>query len=242
MLSANPFSGSVSAASSAIVHLSTMLAPVGGAVLAIIAVTIAVRLALHPLNRVAVRGERARARLAPQVAKIRKKHAKNLTTMTEEIRALYRSERISPYAGILPLLIQAPIFLVLYHVFDKSSGGLAGATLLGVPLHTRFLTGFGDLGIHTLVFIALFAGLAAVALVTSRRAKLLAKINTVAGTAVATGATAGTAELLAKVGQVAPFFVLISGAVLPLAAGVYLLTTTAWTAAENVILRRGLPT
>jgi YidC/Oxa1 family membrane protein insertase len=239
MLFANPFSGAVSAASSAIFHLSTLLAPVGGAVLAIIAVTVAVRAALHPLNRAAVRGERVRTRLAPQIATIRKKHANNITTMAAELRALYRSERISPYAGILPLLIQAPIFLVLYHVFDKSSGGLAGAQLFGVPLHTRFLTGAGGLGIHILVFVALFAGLAAVAVVTSRRATLLAKINIAAGTAVA---TVGTAELLTKVSQVAPFFVLISGAVLPLAAGLYLLTTTTWTAAENAILRRGLPT
>jgi YidC/Oxa1 family membrane protein insertase len=223
MLSANPFSGAVSAASSAIVHLSTLLAPVGGAVIAIIAVTVAVRLALHPLNRAAVRGERARSRLAPQIAVIRRQHAKNLTRMGEELRSLYRSERISPYAGILPLLIQAPIFLVLYRVF------------------VRFVTGAGGLGPHVLVFVLLFAGLAAVALVTSRRAKLLAKINTAAGTAVATGATVGTAELLAKVGQVAPFFVLVSGAVVPLAAGLYLLTTTAWTAAENAILRRGFP-
>jgi YidC/Oxa1 family membrane protein insertase len=241
MLSANPFSGAVSAASSAIVHLSTLLAPVGGAVIAIIAVTVAVRLALHPLNRAAVRGERARSRLAPQIAVIRRQHAKNLTRMGEELRSLYRSERISPYAGILPLLIQAPIFLVLYRVFVRSKGGLAGATLFGVPLHTRFVTGAGGLGLHVLVFVLLFAGLAAVALVTSRRAKLLAKINTAAGTAVATGATVGTADLLAKVGQVAPFFVLVSGAVVPLAAGLYLLTTTAWTAAENAILRRGFP-
>jgi YidC/Oxa1 family membrane protein insertase len=242
MLSANPFSGAVSAASSAIFDLSTMLAPVGGAVLAIIAVTIAVRLALHPLNRAAVRGERARARIAPQVATIRAKHAKNLTRMAEELRELYRNERISPYAGILPLLIQAPIFLVLYRVFLRSNGGLAGAKLFGVPLHARFLTATGGFGLHLLVFGLLFAGLAAVALVTSRRAKMLTKINTVAGTAVATGAVMGTAEMMAKVGQFAPFFVLVSGAVVPLAAGLYLLTTTAWTAAENSILRRGLPT
>jgi YidC/Oxa1 family membrane protein insertase len=244
MLAANPFSGAVTAASSAIVHLSTLLAPVGGAVLAIIAVTIAVRLALHPLNRVAVRGERARARIAPQVTEIRTKHGKNLTQMGTELTTLYRSERISPYAGILPLLIQAPIFLLLYRVFVRSHSGLASATMFGVPLHAHFLTAAGGMGAHLLVFGLLFAGLAAVAVVTSRRAQAITKINTVAGTAVAAGAagaTLGTAEAMAKVLQFAPFFVLISGAVLPLAAGLYLLTTTAWTAAENVFLRRGLP-
>jgi YidC/Oxa1 family membrane protein insertase len=241
MLSANPFSGAVSAASSAITDLSHLFAPVGGAVIAIVAVTIAVRLALHPLNRAAARGERARARLAPAVAAIQKKHSKNLTRMGEELRTLYRSERISPYAGMLPLLIQAPIFLVLYRVFLTSRGDLAGATLFGVPLHARFLTASGGLGAHVLVFGLLFAGLAAIALIMSRRARMLMKINTVAGTAVATGAATGTAEMMAKIGQWAPFFVLVSAAVVPLAAGLYLITTTAWSAAENALLRRGLP-
>jgi YidC/Oxa1 family membrane protein insertase len=242
MLSANPFSGAVSAASTAIVHLSTMFAPIGGAVIAIVAVTVAIRLALHPLNRAAVRGERARARLAPQVAAVRKKHASNLTAMTEEIRSLYRSERISPYAGLLPVLIQAPVFLILYRVFLHPDGALANARLLGVPLHARLLTGAGGLGVHLLVFGLLFAGLAAVALIASRRTKMLTKLNIAAGTAVAAGAaTDGTANLMAKIGEVAPFFILISGAVVPLAAGLYLLTTTAWTTAENALLRRGLP-
>jgi YidC/Oxa1 family membrane protein insertase len=237
MLSANPFSGAVSAASSMISFLSTALTPVGGAVVAIILITIAFRLALHPLNRAAVRGERARTRLAPQVAAIRKKHAKNVTKMGEELTALYRSERISPFTGMLPMLIQAPIFLVIYRAFTKSGGN---ASLFGVPLHARFISSAGSLGVHVLVFIAIFAALAAIALITSRRAKMLSKINIVASTAAA-GAAAGTAEMVAKIGTLAPFFVLISGAVLPLAAVLYLLTTTAFSAGENALLRRGLP-
>ena len=67
----------------------------------------------------------------------------------------------------------------------------------------------------------LFAVLAAVAWLTARRAK-------------------GTGWLV-KVAQVAPFTILISAAFLPLAAGMYLATSTAWTAAENALLKRGLP-
>jgi YidC/Oxa1 family membrane protein insertase len=241
MLSTNPYSGAVSAASSAIAHLSDLFAPIGGAVVAIVAVTILLRLALHPLNRIAVRGERARARLAPQVAAIRKKHAKNLTRMANEIRTLHQSERISPYAGLLPMLIQAPVFLVVYHVFLRPDGALANATLFGVPLHARLLTSAGALGAHVLVFGVLLAALAAVAMVTSRRMRMLTRLGTAAGSAAVAGATAGSAEMMAKIGEFTPFIVLLSGALIPLAAGLYLLTTTAWTAAENALLRRGLP-
>lgn len=245
MLSANPFSGAVSAASSIISTLSTALTPLGGAAVAIVLFTIVIRLAMHPLNRAAVRGERARIRLAPQVTALRKKHSKDLTRLGEELAALYRSERISPFAGLLPVLIQAPIFVVLYRAFTTSGGSLGRADLLGVPLHARFITSAGTLGIHVLVFAVLFAGLAAVAVATSRRARMLTKINIAASTAALGTAVASTesitADLIAKIGQFAPFFVLISGAVLPLAAVLYLLTTTAWTAGENVLLRRGLP-
>jgi YidC/Oxa1 family membrane protein insertase len=254
MLSVNPFSGAVSAASNLISTLSTALAPIGGAALAIVLVTIAVRLVLHPLNRSAVRGERAQARLAPQVAAVRAKHGRNTTAMGQELQQLYRAERISPFAGLLPLLIQAPIFLVLYRAFATSTGSLAGASLFGVPLHTRFLTSAVALGPHVLVFLAVFAVLVAVAVIGSRRAAMLARINAAAAvskrpglkaaattTAVAGGAV-GMADVMTRVGQVAPFFVLISGAILPLAVVLYLTTTTAWSTAENAFLRRGLPT
>jgi len=62
--------------------------------------------------------------------------------------------------------------------------------------------------------------------VTARRSKRLA--------GDATG-------LIVKVAQVAPFTILISAAFLPLAAGMYLATSTAWSAAENAVLKRGLP-
>jgi membrane protein insertase Oxa1/YidC/SpoIIIJ len=69
----------VTAASTALEFLSTTLHPIGGAVAAIVVLTLLVRLALHPLVRAAVRGERARAALAPRVAELRRTHAGNVT-------------------------------------------------------------------------------------------------------------------------------------------------------------------
>jgi YidC/Oxa1 family membrane protein insertase len=255
MLSVNPFHDAVSAASDLLSAVSTALHPFGGAALAIVLVTIAVRLALHPLNRAAVRGERARTRLAPKVAAIRARHGGDTVRMGSELRELYRAERISPFAGLLPLLVQAPIFLVLYRTFATANGSLAAASLFGVPLHTRFATGAIALGPHVLVFAAIFAALIALAVIGSRRAAMTARANAAAAappkrpglrTAAATGAVAGgaavgTAEIMTRIGQIAPFFVLISAAVLPLATVLYLLTTTTWSTAENALLRRGLP-
>src|SRR5262245_35732733 len=93
MLSVNP----VALMSTALTTLATTLHPVGGPVAAIVLLTVVVRVALHPLTRAAVRGERARARLAPRLAELRKRHGSNLGRLVEETQLLYRSERVSPY-------------------------------------------------------------------------------------------------------------------------------------------------
>ena len=94
-----------------------------------------------------------------------------------------------------------------------------------------------------LVFLLLFAALAVIAVVTSRRAAMLAKINnSTADVGTASGQQPPSPPaMIAAIGRIAPFFVLLSAAVVPLAAGLYLVTSTAWTAAENAFLRRGLP-
>ena len=73
--------------------------------------------------------------------------------------------------------------------------------------------------------------LAVIAWGNARRSAMIARVAAVPVAAGAIGA----------LGRIAPYFLLISGIVLPLAAGIYLVTTTAWSLAENTLLRRGLP-
>jgi YidC/Oxa1 family membrane protein insertase len=197
--------------------LAALLAPVGGAAAAVVVFTIVVRLLLHPLVRSAVRGEKARARLAPKVKQIKE---------PEELLKLYREEGVSPFAGMLPMLAQIPFFLLCYQLFARSSvdghaNALLTAHVVGVPLNAHAWDARA-----WPVFAVLFAVLAVTAWVTARRSRRLA--------GDATG-------LMVKVAQVVPFTILISAAFLPLAAGMYLATSTAWSAAENAVLKRGLP-
>ncbi len=236
MLAFAPLDGAASAASVVVAHLAAILAPLGGTSAAIIVFTALVRLLLHPLTRVAVRGERARQRLTPRIAQLRRKHAKNPTKLVEEINNLHRQEGISPMAGMLPMLAQAPFFLVMYQIFARTSVGhhanaLMAQTLFGVPLGARFATGAAVLGVHAWVFLALFAAIIGLAWLTSRR------------TAMLMAASAGTAPtgLMARLPRVLPYLTAVTAVFVPLAAGLYLLTTTAWTVVENVLLRRGLP-
>ena len=160
--------------------MAAIAAPLLGglaAAAAIIAFTMAIRLALLPLSYFAVRGsvqgERARARLQPRIAELQRRHRGNPQRLQEELGALYRAEGSGMFGGCLPLLLQVPFFSVMYRLFgDHSVGGapntLLTHSLLAAPLGSHWLAGAGPLSAQGAVFAGLFALLAAVAVLAVR--------------------------------------------------------------------------
>jgi YidC/Oxa1 family membrane protein insertase len=196
-------------------QVATLLAPAGGAALAIVLSTLAIRLALLPLSLAVARGERARAVLAPRVQELQRKHGKDPQRLRTELAELYASAGASPFAGCLPGLLQVPFFIVTYRLFTAPSiAGHANALLnsrfLGVELSTHLLGGG-----HPLVFLPLLAIIAGLAWLTVHRA----------------GGPSGVSRLL-------PFGTVLTAAVVPLAAVLYLVVSTAWTATVEAWLRR----
>ncbi|MFC5993197.1 membrane protein insertase YidC [Pseudonocardia hispaniensis] len=63
-----------------------------------------------------VRSGRAMRKLAPQLAELRKRHAHDKQKLAEETQKLQREHGVNLMGGCLPMLIQAPVFLALYHV------------------------------------------------------------------------------------------------------------------------------
>ncbi|MGI5338175.1 YidC/Oxa1 family membrane protein insertase [Streptomyces sp. CA-181903] len=226
-------------------HVADALEPAFGAsatAATIVLLTLVVRLCLHPLSRSAARGERARAALAPRLAELKRKHGKDPERLRQATAELYAETGVSPLAGCLPMLVQLPVFYVMYHLFSTGSGGdLLDHTLFGAPLGGRWMNALADggpLGAHGLVYLTLFAVVAAVATWTFRRAR-----RTAAATPPpATGDSAPGAEAVALAARISPFLsfaTLITVAVVPLAAALYVVTTTLWTAAERAYLHRG---
>lgn len=193
--------------------------------LAIVLFTVAVRLALHPLARAAARGEKTRMRLAPQIAEINQKHKGKPEKLQAAMAELYREEKASPFAGCLPMLVQIPFFSVMYRLFTTPND-LLGHTVLGVPLGMH--VGSAHTPTQFAVFGLLYAGLAAVGYAGYRRARQ--------AMATATTPTPG-AELMPYLS----FGTVVFAALVPLAAGLYLVTTTAWSAAERAWLHRDAP-
>ncbi|WFB09283.1 YidC/Oxa1 family membrane protein insertase [Streptomyces sp. LX-29] len=220
-------------------HLSDALTPLfGGSAMAaaVVLFTMGVRAALHPLARAAARGEKVRTAMAPKMAELGRRYGNDPDRLRRAAAELYEKEGASPLAGCLPMLVQLPFFFVMYHLFSTGSGGagLLDHALLGAPLDGSWTEALGDggmFGTAGLVYLGLFALIAAVATWTYTRSR-----KAMAG--MRTSPVAGAAGLT-KVLPLLSFGTLVTATVVPLAAGLYLATTTTWTAVERALLHRG---
>lgn len=85
--------------------------------LAIILLTLLVRLLLYPLFQKSLRHQQQLKELQPKMKEIQEKHKKDPTKQTEEIMTLYRTAGVNPFSGMLFLIIQLPILIALYRIF-----------------------------------------------------------------------------------------------------------------------------
>jgi YidC/Oxa1 family membrane protein insertase len=90
--------------------------------IAVIVLTILIRIVLYPLMVKSLKSQKALSELQPKMQEIQEKHKDNKEMQTKEMMALYQKEKINPFGGCLPLLIQLPILVALYQVFMKGMG------------------------------------------------------------------------------------------------------------------------
>ncbi|MCZ4514756.1 YidC/Oxa1 family membrane protein insertase [Streptomyces sp. ActVer] len=244
----------MSAFASLVEGLAELLEPLfqaSAAAAAIVLFTALVRLLVHPLSRASARGQRARAALQPQIAALRKKHGKNPEKLQKAVLELHAKEKVSPLSGCLPSLFQLPAFFLLYHLFSNSQiGGEANSLLahqlFAAPLGGRWTDALGDggvLGGAGLVYLALFVIVAAVATFNYRRTK---RMMAASAPVAAAGGDRGEQQVpglgaITKVMPLMSFLTLFTVAVVPLAAALYVVTSTTWSAIERAVLYRDMP-
>jgi len=85
--------------------------------IAIILLTIIIRLILLPFSLSAARTQRAMKSLEPKIKELKDKHKGDKEKEAVETLALYREARVNPFASILTVFIQLPVLLALYFVF-----------------------------------------------------------------------------------------------------------------------------
>ncbi|MFJ7078094.1 YidC/Oxa1 family membrane protein insertase [Streptomyces sp. NPDC098781] len=228
-------------------QLADLLTPLFGAcaaAAAIVLFTAFVRLLVHPLSRAAARGQKRRTELQPKIAELRKKHGKNPEKLQRAVLELHTREKVSPLSGIMPSLCQLPAFFLLYHLFSNSTIGggeneLLTHQLFAAPLGERWadaLGGGGLFGGAGLVYVGLFVVVAGVAAFNYRRTKRMMAANPVAP--VVDGEPVPGMGAVTKVMPFMSFFTLVTVAVVPLAAALYVVTSTTWSAVERAVLYR----
>jgi YidC/Oxa1 family membrane protein insertase len=195
-----------------ILALSSYITPVA----AIVLFTVAVRLLIMPLSYRAIRGQAAQARIAPQVTELRKRYRQQPEKLRGELTALYQKEGTSMFAGFGPLLVQWPFLSVAYLAVRRTN-----AAEFGIRLGTHWLSGPGPASAQGLAFLAVFVVLAVVGLVSIRPNDALRSAQP------------------SYLTWMLPLLSVGIAAFSPLAAGVYLVTTAAWTVFERrVVFRR----
>lgn len=218
--------------------LSAALSPIAGTAataLAIVALTLIVRTALIPAGVAQMRAELTRARLAPKLRELQKRFKKKPEVLQHKMLELYRDEKTSPFAGMLPALLQAPVLSIVYGLFilgtiNGHPNTLLSDTLGSVPLGDSLIVLIrgGDVWPGVLVYVALLSIIAIVATAT----RLLSRRYN-PPQPDATPEMQRVASWLSWL----PFITVVFAAITPLAATIYLTVTTTWTLAERTLLR-----
>jgi YidC/Oxa1 family membrane protein insertase len=237
-----PFAVVLDGLHAVVVALSDLVEPLVGAsasALAVVLLTVLVRVLLVPVGVSQVRAEIGRRRLAPALADLRRR-IRDPQALQRATMALYTSEKVSPLAGCLPTLAQAPVLTAVWSLFSHPviaghANVLLGHGLAGAALGATLVGSVGG-GIAVGAvwpFLVLLVVLAAV-VELRRRADLRA-----AGPVVA---TSGQEALpgLATAARVLPFVTVVVAAFVPLAAALYMVTSASWTLGERALLRRVL--
>jgi YidC/Oxa1 family membrane protein insertase len=218
-------------------------------VMCIAVVVAVVRIVLLPLAVQGVRLAHASARARPQLLELTeryrgRKDPVSLRALAAERRRIAAEHNI-PRLGFLPLLMQLPMWMALYHLVAQAAAGipvgamdaglvasLSAATLLGVPLAER---GYLGAGWTHLVVVAGLAGTAALLSFVTQR--FLVAPNTVA---------ADVPESLARIQHMLPVLsavgLVAAGGFVPVALLVYWVCNAAWTLGQSAVVWRWFPT
>ncbi len=129
---------------------------------AVIVLTLIIKLILLPTSLKSIRSQKIMADLQPKLKEIQKKYKDDKEKQSREVFKLYQETKINPFSGCFPLLLQLPILIALYQVFLKGfNEEVLKSTLYGFIPYSKQLN-LMFLGLIDLtqpnIFLALTAG------------------------------------------------------------------------------------
>ncbi len=85
--------------------------------LAIIALTVVIRIILFPLYYQSIKSQKALQEIQPKIEELKKKYKDDKEKMSMEMMQLYKQEKVNPFSSCLPLLVQFPFLIAVFQVF-----------------------------------------------------------------------------------------------------------------------------
>ncbi|HEX4925923.1 MAG TPA: membrane protein insertase YidC [Bdellovibrionales bacterium] len=88
--------------------------------LAIIALTILVRILVLPFNLMSYKSMKAMQVIQPQIQRLKERYKDDREALNREMMVLMRDNKVNPLGGCLPMLLQLPVFIALYQVLNET--------------------------------------------------------------------------------------------------------------------------
>lgn len=206
---------------------------------AIIVLTLIIRLILYPSYAQTLKAQQDLKRIQPEIDEIRKTHKDNQAKQSEELMKVYQANKVNPLGSCLPLLIQLPILYALYKVFmaglNVDSLKLLYSWFPHIPteinptflhfLHIKVI----EINLATPnIYLAVLAGVAQL-----WQSWLMMKLNPT------TSAATGVNKLInAQMMYLFPILTIFIGMSLPAALALYWVATTIFTAIQQIIVTK----
>ncbi|OGZ24066.1 MAG: hypothetical protein A2896_01070 [Candidatus Nealsonbacteria bacterium RIFCSPLOWO2_01_FULL_43_32] len=204
--------------------------------IAVIVLTLLIKLILYPLGVQGIRSQRALSGLQPKIKEIQEKFKNDKEKQAKATMELYKQEKINPFSGCLPLLVQLPILIGLFQVFWRGFG----------EQQLRFLYGFvaypGQINMAFLGIVNLAEASIFLAILNGIMQFFQTKMMTPrpgSGQAPTKKGSPDFSSMMQK--QMLYFFPLFTVFILwrmPAAIGLYWLTTTLFTILQQYIMLR----
>lgn len=130
--------------------------------LAIIALTIIIKLLLYPLSQQALRSQKALQTLQPKLDELKTRYKNQKERLAQEMMKLYKEQKVNPLSSCLPLLIQLPFLFAVFRVFTRSltedQGALIYSFIDNPGVLNNSLLGIIDLS-HPAPILGVLAGI-----------------------------------------------------------------------------------
>jgi len=201
--------------------------------LAIIVLTLVIRLILYPLFYKSFHNQTVLQKLQPEIKRIQSSNKGNKEKQAQELLALYKENKVNPFSSFLVILVQLPILFALYRVFLNGFSPDAFVDLysfLEAPVATsNTFLGLIDLAKSNILIVAL----AALAQYFQGRLALGRQ-------GVKTGEESTAQRLGKNMMYIGPGITVVLLYTLPSAIGLYWLTTSAFSIVQQVLINRSL--